>query len=325
MNSFLQDFRFGLHMLRKNPGFALAAILTLALGIGSNTAIFTITSAVLLRSLPYQDPQKLVVADPHRKDGHLYGFTLNRFDLVRERNRSFSAIGVVATGTFNLTGRGEPQQIVGARVSPGFFEMLGIKPQFGRFFLPDEGQPGGKYVTVISDSLWHSRFGSTRDVVGQSLTLDSTPYTVIGGLPAGAQFPMVAPAEVWSPRYFEYSLIPPQRLRMGVGYLSSIARLAPGASMASASAEMEVLHQQYKKENPAAPDAEEGMSVAVTNLQDSLVANIRRILLLLSLAVGLALCLARAHVASLLLSRALARPKEIVTRTAPGPPPRRNI
>src|SRR5260370_11775256 len=128
MNSFLQDFRFGLHMLRKNPGFALAAILTLALGIASNTAIFTITSAVLLRSLPYQGPQKLVVADPHRKDGHLYGFTLNRFDLVRERNRSFSAIGVVASDSFNLTRLGEPQQIVGARVSPGFFLLLEIKP-----------------------------------------------------------------------------------------------------------------------------------------------------------------------------------------------------
>ena len=254
MPSLFRNLQFGARMLARTPGLTAAIILTLALAIGANTAIFTVTNALLLRPFPYRDPAQLVTIRTSDRDKE-FGTTLVRYETLRDQNRSFEAVGVWTNDNLNLTGDGDPVQVPVARVSPSFFRMLAVRPELGRAFTEDEGRPEGKQVVMLSDVLWRTRYHSDPGIIGQTVTLDSTAQTVVGILPADVQFPFVGPAEVWTPRYFEFSLISAQRLRLGVGYLNMLARLRPGATLSDANAELAVLNQHYREQNPTAPDS----------------------------------------------------------------------
>lgn len=305
----LQNLKFALRTMRKNPAFSVAVILTVALGIGANTAMFSVIRAVLLKPLEYREPDRVVVLTE--------GATPVRAEEFTAASRSYSEVGTYAgPEDLALSGNGEPEVLKGARVSANFLQILGITPLQGRSFFAEEDQLGAAPVAMISAELWRRRFGRDPWIVGNTITLAGVPTTIVGILPPGFQFP-IAGSDVWLTRPAEWSVLGPKARPLSP-FLSIFGRLKPDVNLQQSNVELVVLKHQYAAAHPDMLDAKPDTPEVVHSFKDELVSDIRPKLWMLFGAVGFVLLIVCANIGSLLLARATSRAQEFAVRAAIG-------
>ncbi|MGI9114588.1 MAG: ABC transporter permease [Chthoniobacterales bacterium] len=310
------DLKLALRQLLKAPGFSAIAIVTLALGIGANTAIFSAINTVLVKTLPYPQPERIVLLWGEDKTHDLHRGQVSATDIAdyRARNHVFDEMSTYTDFRPVLTGAGEPERIFGAQVGDGFFDVMRAKPMLGRVFTAEEQVEGKDYVAVLSYALWHKRFADDPQIVGKTVTLSARPYTVIGVLPASVHsLPrglLPAPAEFYRP----VAEAPDEKERAS-RHLRAIARLRPGVTLTQAQSEMDLISRQLEREHP---DTDSRAGIHLVTLREDLVSRVRPALLMLFGAVVFLLLIACANVGNLLLARSISRYREIAIRAALG-------